>query len=389
MSPMLLASSNVNLAAPWTVELVWYLLGAGLLAYVLTAGADFGAGVWDLLASGSRAKAQRAAIEHSIAPIWEANHVWLIFVIVVVFTVFPDAFATLSIALHVPLLLVLFGIVMRGSAFVFRAYSLAPEATKSRWGRVFAWASSVTPVFLGMTLGGMSSGRIQVANHVVTSGFWAGWTTPFAIALGLFTLALFALLAAAYLCADGPPILRWDFKIRAVAAEVVAGLLGLVALWRVRIDAPLLWERMSELGAFWPSQLAAGALAVIAFLSLALEHFRVARVLVVLQVALVVSLWGWAMDGDLILNAANIHSSGARAETVKGVLPALVIGFSLCLPALAYLFRVFRSASEEYERRVLESVAASAAAPTIDGTLPASEGGSPPEPVVQQAKRIL
>ena len=133
---------------------------------------------------------------------------------------------------------------------------------------------------------------------------------------------------------------------------------------------------------FWPVQLAAGALAVVAFFSLALDHFRVARILVVLQVLMVVSLWGWAMDGDLILNPANIHSSGARAETMRGVLPTLVIGFSLCLPALAYLFRVFRSASEEYERRVLESVAASAAAS-------AEEGGSPPEPVLQQAKRTF
>ena len=351
-----------NPAAPWMLELVWYVLGVGLLAYVLTGGADFGAGLWDLLASGTRARAQRAAIEHSIAPIWEANHVWLIFVIVVVFTVFPDAFATLCIAFHVPLLMVLFGIVMRGSAFVFRAYSLAPEASRSRWGHVFAWASIVTPVFLGITLGGMSSGRIQVENHVVVSGYFAGWTTPFAVLLGLLTLALFGLLAATYLCADGPRILQWDFKIRAMAAQFVSGVLAVFALWRVRIDAPLLWERMSEHGLFWPAQIAALGLAAVIFLTLASEHFQVARVAVVLQVALVVGLWGLAMDGDLILNAANIHRSGARAETVEGVLPVLAIGFALSLPSLAYLFRVFRSASEAYDRQVLEQVAAAASA---------------------------
>lgn len=376
-------------AAPWTLELVWYVLGIGLLAYVLTGGADFGAGLWDSLASGPRAKAQRAAIEHSIAPIWEANHVWLIFVIVVVFTVFPDAFATLCIAFHVPLLLVLLGIVMRGSAFVFRAYSLAPEASRSRWGHVFAWASIITPVFLGMTLGGMSSGLIQVENQVVVSGYFAGWTTPFAVALGLFTLALFGLLAATYLCADGPRILHWDFKIRAIAAEFVAGVLAVFALWRVRADAPLLWERMSELGMFWPAQIAAGALALVIFVTLGFEHFRVARVAVVLQVALVVVLWGWAMNGDLILNAANIHSSGARAETVEGVLPILVVGFGLSLPALAYLFRVFKSASADYERQLLESVAADASAAADSAPPPPSEGGDRPGATIQQAKRTL
>lgn len=339
------------LAEPWTLELVWYVLGLGLLAYVLTGGADFGAGLWDLLASGPRAKAQRAAIEHGIAPIWEANHVWLIFVIVVVFTVFPDAFATLCIAFHVPLLLVLLGIVMRGSAFVFRAYSLAPEANRSRWGHVFAWASSITPVFLGMTLGGMSSGLVRVENQVVVSGYFAGWTTLFALSLGLFTLALFALLAATYLCVDGPRNLQSDFKIRALATECAAGLLAVLVLWRAHADAPLLWKRMSGIELFWPAQFAAAALAVVIVVMLAFEQFRIARIAVVLQVALVVVLWGWAMNGDLILHAANIHSSGARAETVEGVLPALVVGFALCLPALAYLFRVFKSASGSYDTR--------------------------------------
>ncbi|HEU5073045.1 MAG TPA: cytochrome d ubiquinol oxidase subunit II [Polyangiaceae bacterium] len=362
----------MSAAVPWTLELVWYVLGLGLLAYVLTGGADFGAGLWDLLASGPRAKAQRAAIEHSIAPIWEANHVWLIFIVVVVFTVFPDAFATLCIAFHVPLLLVLIGIVMRGSAFVFRAYSLAPEASRSRWGHVFAWASIITPVFLGMTLGGMSSGLIQVENRVVTSGYFAGWTTPFALALGLFTLALFGLLAATYLCADGPRMLQRDFKIRALSAEFVAGVLALFALWRVHADAPLLWKRLSDVDMFWSVQLAVGLLALVIFVTLALERYRIARLAVVLQVALVVVLWGSAMAGDLILNVANIHSSGARAETVAGLLPVLAVGFALCLPALVYLFRVFKSASAAYERQMLERVAPSSNS-GAEGRAPSSE----------------
>ena len=146
---------------------------------------------------------------------------------------------------------------------------------------------------------------------------------------------------------------------------------------------------MSELGMFWPAQIAAGALALVIFVTLAFEYFRLARVAVVLQVALVVVLWGWAMDGDLVLNAANIHSSGARAETVEGVLPILVVGFALCLPALAYLFRVFKRTSADYERQVLESVAASGQIGNAGGASHPKGGGRGPGAAVQQAKRVL
>lgn len=336
-------TASANPAPDWSIQLVWYILALGLLAYVLTGGADFGGGLWDLLARGKRAEAQRKAIEQRIAPIWEANHVWLIFIIVVVFTVFPKAFAAISIALHVPIVLTLIGIVLRGSAFVFRAYGLGAVADRGRWGGVFGWSSVITPVFLGMTLAGMSSGRIQVKGHTVASGFFAGWTTSFAVVLGLFVLALFALLAAAYLCADGPAELRHDFKRRAQITELVAGLLALLALWRAYVDAPLLWERMMQSRAFWPAQVLTALLALWVLLALHLEWYRVARICVAAQVVLIVLLWGLAMDGDLLLDAMNVSASGARAETIDGVLPALAIGFALCIPALVYLFRVFRS----------------------------------------------
>src|SRR5689334_4940258 len=120
---------------------------AALCAYVITGGADFGGGVWDLLASGPRREEQRALISRSLAPIWEANHVWLIVVVVMVFTAFPAAFSTIAIVLHIPLTLMLVGIVARGSAFVFRSYGAANDSARHRWGAVFAIASTVTPVF--------------------------------------------------------------------------------------------------------------------------------------------------------------------------------------------------------------------------------------------------
>ena len=136
------------------------LIVVALNGYVLLGGADFGGGVWDLLASGPRRDSQRALIAEAMGPIWEANHVWLIIVVVLLFTCFPPAFAALSITLHIPLTLMLIGIVLRGSAFTFRAHHGEDSAMPLYWGRVFAIASAATPVFLGICLGAVASGAV-------------------------------------------------------------------------------------------------------------------------------------------------------------------------------------------------------------------------------------
>lgn len=327
-------------------ELVFLLIGVAVGAYVLTAGADFGGGVWDLLSRGPRATAQREAIARAIAPIWEVNHIWMIFVVVLLFTVFPNAFALVSTALHIPLVLVLVGIVLRGSAFVFRAYGMQPDEKRERWGRVFAWASAVTPVFLGMTLAALSSGDIRVdAKGFVTSGFLAGWTSPFAVSVGLFALALFALLAASYLAAradaDGELELRDDFRRRALASEAAAGVLAAVVTWRASIDAPLLFEGL--LGARWsiPVQAWTATIAGAAILALATHRVALARLFVMLQVSLVLLGWGLAMNGHLILPDMHLDDAGA-SEVVLASLPWVLVGGAVVfVPALLWLYRVF------------------------------------------------
>ena len=139
-------------------DVVAGVLVVALNAYVLMGGADFGGGVWDLLAGGPRRDAQRALIAHAIGPIWEANHVWLIVAVVVLFTGFPDAFATLATVLHIPLSLMLVGIVLRGSAFTFRSYGAKSGRAVRGWGRAFAIASTITPVLLGIAVGAVASG---------------------------------------------------------------------------------------------------------------------------------------------------------------------------------------------------------------------------------------
>src|SRR5207248_1277384 len=166
------------------------VLGAAILValvlYALSGGADYGGGMWDLVARGPRARRQREAIEHAIGPIWEANHVWLILVVVLLFVGFPPAFAVIMTALHIPMTAVLVGIVLRGAAFVFRKYDRQEDRTHRRWSTLFGAASFFTPFVLGLCLGGLASGQIRVVGDRVTSGLLAGWTSPFAVACGLF-----------------------------------------------------------------------------------------------------------------------------------------------------------------------------------------------------------
>ncbi len=155
------------------IELVLGLAMVGaLVLYLLFGGADFGGGVWDLLASGPRREEQRALIEHAIGPIWEANHVWLILAVVLMFVCFPSAWAALSTALHVPLTVMLVGVVLRGSAFAFRSYGSDDDASQRRWGRTFAMASVVTPLTLGMCVGAVASGAIHVRGGRLLTGFF-------------------------------------------------------------------------------------------------------------------------------------------------------------------------------------------------------------------------
>ena len=249
------------MAAPFGLpELLALVMLGALVVYALTGGADFGGGLWDLLAPRPRAaEQQRRLIEHALAPVWEANHVWLIFVVVILFSAFPPAFAALTTALHLPLTLMLLGIVLRGSAFVFRQYGGGTGAAARRWGQVFAVASLVAPFFLGTVLAAiterdparssLSAGR-PARRSCWSAGLSWQWTSPFALLVGGFAVALFAYLAAVYLTVEAShlespaPDLTEDFRRRALVAGVVVGAFALTSLAREPRPGPLFYARL-------------------------------------------------------------------------------------------------------------------------------------------------
>lgn len=320
-----------------TPEAVWYLMGVALAAYVVTGGADFGGGVWDLLARGPREDAQRDALAHAIAPIWEANHIWLIFLVVLQFTVFPKAFHATSVALHVPLTAALVGIVLRGAAFAFRSYGFDTHAWRRGWGRVFAVSSLLTPICLGLSLAALATGDIRWDGAQVTSGFFVGWTTPFALLTGLMTAALCATLAAVYMTAETEGALRADFRRGALAAQTLTVLLGGAVLLSARGDAP------AFAAAFGWQPLLPGTVALAVTVGALLsDRPRLARLGVAAQGVCVVGGWGLGMAGHLVRPDLPLRAAGARAAVLEPLLPALLIGGAILAPSLWYLYRVFK-----------------------------------------------
>jgi len=315
-----------------------------LVLYVLFGGADFGGGVWDLLASGPRKKEQRALIEKALGPIWEANHVWLILVVVLLFGGFPPAFAALTTALHVPMTLFLLGVVFRGSAFTFRAYDSRGDRVQKRWGLVFSLASLVAPILLGIIVGTIASGRLRVEAGIVTSGFWKPWLSAFPLVVGLFALVLFAFLAATYLANEATdPALKDDFRARALFAGIAVGVLAAVSFALSFRSAPVIASGLTDHPMTWPLHVTTAAAATTAFHALLRRHFRLARIAAAAQAALIVVGWTASQYPFLVVPDISITSAAGNERTRALLLVALALGSLLLFPSLYVLYRVFKS----------------------------------------------
>lgn len=316
------------------------VLVAFLVIYCLTGGADFGGGVWDLLARGPRREQQRHLIKNAIGPIWEANHVWLIVLIVILFADFPKVFSLMANALHLPLTLMLFGVVLRGSAFVFRAYD--PKNT-ARWGRLFAVASVFTPIMLGICAGALSSGHIQVdAQGQLVSNFWETWIGLFPFTVGLFTLAQFAFLAAVYLCCQTSfRALQDDFRQRAMLSGVLVGALSFTCLITAMLDARHIYARLTSSAWSLPLNIAAGISAGAALYWLWSRNYKAARIAAGAQVTLVILGWAFAMYPHLIYPTYTVQNAAAPSPLPQLTLAVLGIGSLVLVPSFLYLYKVF------------------------------------------------
>jgi cytochrome bd ubiquinol oxidase subunit II len=321
-----------------TVQVTAVVLWLGVTAYAVFGGADFGAGFWDLLAGGTeRGMRPRALIAGAIAPVWEANHTWLIFDLVVLWTAFPEAFAAIMSTLFVPLTLAGLGIVLRGSSFAFR-----PEATelpgRRLAGAIFASSSVVTPFFLGAAGGAIASGRIPVGN--AAGDPFGSWLTPTSALVGVLAVTMCAYLAAVFLVADarrsGQPDMERYFRKRATGAAIVAGIAALAGIAILDLDAPILAGELTRRG--WPLIVASGVFGSGALLVLRRGSTRGMRVLAVAAVVAVIWGWGIAQYPDILPGALTLADAAAPGASLDALLVVFVVAALVIVPSLALLF---------------------------------------------------
>jgi cytochrome d ubiquinol oxidase subunit II len=319
---------------------------AGITAYALLGGADFGGGVWDLFAAGPRRREQRLAIQRAMGPVWEANHVWLILVIVVLFTCFPTGYAALGIALFLPFHLALLGIMLRGASFVFRSYQSRQKeaaAETSAWGIVFGVASIISPVLLGVAFGVVTEGAIRLGEggRIVQLGRLP-WLSPYCLTNGFLALSACAYLAAVYLTNETQGELREDFRQRAIVAGSTTALLaGLVVLfaWREAnwfVQRLLSWHTL-------PVVLAGLVCFAASAWSVFTRRYSLSRILAASQIALILIGWGLAQYPYLVYPDIPFRGVAAPTPTLRFVVLSLIPGAALIVPSLLYLFAVFKA----------------------------------------------
>lgn len=323
-----------------------------LMLYAVLGGADFGGGIWDLFAAGPRKLDQRAAIAHAMGPVWEANHVWLIFVIVVLFTCFPYGYAPLGVALFLPFHLALLGIMLRGASFVFRgqlsqrAAGPALHRIAAWWGAIFGIASVISPVLLGLAFGTITEGAIRIGpTGDVALEPGAMWQSPYAWACGLLALSTCAYLAAVYLTVETQAALREDFRRRAIVAGTATAALAMIVLVLAWREAVWFFDRLTQPRS-WPV-LAAGLFCFAASAwSVFGRRYRLARIFSASEIALLLLGWGLAQHPYLVYPDLTFAAAAAPAPTIAFLVFTLPLGAALLVPSLWLLFNVFKASEK-------------------------------------------
>jgi cytochrome d ubiquinol oxidase subunit II len=346
------------------------LILVGLAAYTVLGGADFGAGLWFFLSG--RGHDRRHLREHtfrSMGPVWEANHVWLIFVLVVCWTAYPVAFGSIASTLAVPLFIAAIGVILRGTTYALRSGYPSPRQD-SAIGLVFSLSSLLTPFALGTAIGGIASGRVPVGN--AQGDLVSSWLNPTSLVIGVLAVATAAYMAGIFLAADaarqGDERMTAAFRRRALAAGVVAGAIALGGLAVVRQDASSLFEGLSEGGgvAALLTSVAAGATTLMLIVR---SRFERARYTAAVAVAAIIAGWG-AAQSPTFLPGMTVEEAAAESSTLVALLVGLGVGALILIPSLVVLFRLVLAGRFDPDARV--------SATASERPRPAAISSSPP-----------
>ncbi|MCX2575423.1 cytochrome d ubiquinol oxidase subunit II [Pedobacter sandarakinus] len=323
----------------------------GILLYFLLGGADFGAGIIELFTSSKNRSRTRKTMYQAIGPVWEANHMWLIIAIVILFVGFPHIYTTMSVYLHIPLLIMLIGIIARGTAFVFRHYDAIKDDMQWLYNRIFRYSSFITPLFLGIIAGSVISGHIDTQAKDFASAYIYSWLNWFSIAVGLFTVALCGFLAAIYLIGETDNLNdKQRFIKKAEYMNIAAVVFGAMVFIAAQVDGIPLPN--------WLFENAVGLTAIIlASLSLVLLWYllvkgktKIIRVLAGFQVTMILVAISYAHFPSFIRlkngDAISLYETIGPERTIFTLGMALILGSVLILPFLGYLFYKFQKKEE-------------------------------------------
>ena len=330
-------------------DAVVVVLFFGVTVYAIFGGADFGAGFWDLAAGGAeRGERPRAIVQHSIGPVWEANHVWLIFVMVVLWTGFPEAFSSITLTLFVPLSLAALGIVLRGSGFAFRK-EVFRTSSQRNFGAAFALSSVLVPCCMGAIAGAIASGRVPAGG---TAGDpWSSWINATSILGGVLAVAVCAFLAAVFMIWDAARLGDSDmvayYRTRAMVTSVVAGFIALVGIVVLHDDARYVFDGLMSRALAFVIISALCGIGTLVLLARA-SHFG-ARVLAIGAVASVVIAWGVAQSPYLLPTSLEVSQAAAPDATLTTILVVFGVAAVVILPSLGLLYALDQKSLLESE----------------------------------------
>lgn len=325
----------------WSLDILAYgVVHVGVVMYAVFGGADFGGGIWTALAWGSRAREQRRDLFHAIGPVWETNHVWLIFVVVTLFTAFPKGFAALFTVLLAPLVLALVGINFRGAAFAFRNFGKVAGGQIPFLVSTFAVASMLTPCALGISLTATATGKILWAKDRVLAEPWF-WVGPFTLVGGVIAMAICAYLTPIFMTVRSDAELREDFRRQGMVAGLVLGILTALEIPVAMVDAPLFAARLLSRQGI-PFVAVSGILGFTTLVLLWKRRFLWAQIAAAGAVAMTITGFAAAMFPDLLVGQLALSAAAAPRATLRAFFGVVVTGVFILVPSLLLLYRTFR-----------------------------------------------